>query len=88
MCYAGYADVHSFAVRHRDTYSRIGNADLNRAPTPTYCKRHAAPGWRQARIQADRFTGKFETGEAEYHCLPYSTQPGDPYAAGAVRVEF
>ena len=49
MCSAGDADVHSFAVRHRDAHRRIGDADLNRAPAPTHCKRHAAPGWWQAR---------------------------------------
>ena len=29
-----------------------------------------------------------ETGEAEYDRLPQTPQSGDPYAAGAVRVQF
>ena len=39
-------------------------------------------------IQADHFAGKVETCEAEHDRLPDSPQPGDPYAAGAVRVEL
>jgi len=88
MYFAGDAEVHSFAGRHRNAHRRIGDADLNRAPAPTHCKRHAAPGWWQSRIQADRFAGKVETCEAADDCQPDAPQPSDAYAAGTVGVQF
>ena len=86
--FAADADCHRFAIGDRHPHRIAGNPHLNRPPAPPHREGHAEPFRWQSRIEGDRIAIQAEAGEAEYYRLPQTPQSGDPYAAGAVRVQF
>jgi hypothetical protein len=85
---AADADRHWFAIGDRHPHFIACNPRLNRPPAPTHRERDAEPFRWQLRIEGERVTIQREAGESEYYRLPQTPQSGDPYAAGAVRVQF